>query len=64
MEEMQLALEVLAGWILLGSFTVLMLYSLYLFLELWETDRKNMLILMAVGIGGVVTGIIIAMMVQ
>ena len=64
MEEMKLAFEVLAIWLLLGSFTVLMLYSLYLFLELWETDRKNMLILMAVGISGVVTGIIIAMFIQ
>lgn len=61
MEEMQLAFEVLASWLLLGIFIGLMAYGLYLFLELWETDRKNLLILMAVSAGGVVTGIIIAM---
>ena len=64
MEEMKLAFEVLYTWIFLGSFVGLMAFGFYLFLELWETDRKNMLILMAVSAGGVVTGIIIAMMVQ
>ena len=64
MEEMKLALEVLYTWIFIGSFIVLMTYGFYLFLELWETDRKNMLILMAVDIGGVATGIIIAMLIQ
>lgn len=64
MEEMQLAFEVLASWLLLGIFTGLMAYGLYLFLELCETDRKNLLILMAVSLGGVVTGIIIAMLIK
>ena len=61
MEELKLAFEVLAGWLLLCSFIGLMAYGFYLFLELWETDRKNMQILMAVVVGGMVTGIIIAM---
>ena len=61
MEELKLAFEVLAGWLLLCSFIGLMAYGFYLFLEMWETDRKNMLILMAVVVGGMVTGIIIAM---
>ena len=61
MESVKLALEVLACWLLLCSFIGLMAYGLYLFLELWETDRKNMVTLMAVSIGGAVTGIIIAM---
>lgn len=61
MEELKLAFEVLAGWLLLWAFIGLMAYSLYLFLELWETDRKNLLTLVAVGLGGMVTGIIVAM---
>lgn len=61
MEELKLAFEVLAGWLLLCSFIGLMAYGFYLFLEMWETDRKNLLTLMAVGLGGTVTGIIIAM---
>lgn len=61
MEELKLALEVIVVWLLLGGFIGLMAYGLYLFLEMWETDRKNLLILMAVSAGGMVTGIIIAM---
>ena len=60
MDEMKLAFEVLYTWIFLGSFVVLMAFGFYLFLELWETDRKNLLILMAVIIGGALTGIILA----
>lgn len=60
MEEMKLAFEVLTIWLLLCIFIGLMAYGLYLFLELWETDRKNMLILMAVIAGGTATGIIVA----
>lgn len=60
MEEMKLALEVLANWLLLCIFICLMAYGLYLFLALWETDRKNLLTLMAVSVGGAITGIIIA----
>lgn len=61
MEELKLAFEVLAGWLLLCSFIGLMAYGFYLFLEMWETDRKNLLTLMVVVVGGTVTGIIIAM---
>ena len=61
MEELKLAFEVLTGWLLLCTFIGLMAYGLYLFLELWEMDRKNLLTLMAVSVGGAVTGIIIAM---
>ena len=61
MDELKLALEVLCTWLFLCIFVGLMAYGLYLFLELWETDRKNMLILMAVSVGGMVTGLIIAM---
>ena len=61
MEEMKLAFEVLASWLLICIFIGLMAYGLYLFLELWETDRKNLLTLMVVSAGGAVTGIIIAM---
>ena len=64
MEEMRLAFVVLVSWLLICGCIGLMAYSLYLFLELWETDRKNMLILMAVSLSGVATGIIIAMMVR
>ena len=64
MELVKLAFEVLAIWLLLCIFIGLMAYGLYLFLELWETDRKNMLTLMAVSVVGALTGIIIAMMVQ
>ena len=60
MDEMKLAFEVLYTWIFLGSFVVLMAFGFYLFLELWETDRKNLLILMVVIIGGALTGIILA----
>ena len=61
MEELKLAFEVLAGWLLLCVFIGLMAYGLYLFLELWEMNRKNLLTLMVVSVGGAVTGIIIAM---
>ena len=61
MELVKLAFEVLAIWLLLCIFIGLMAYGLYLFLELWETDRKNLLKLMAVTAGGVATGIILAM---
>lgn len=61
MEEIKLALEVLASWLLICIFIGLMAYGFYLYLELWETDRKNLLTLLAVGAGGAVTGIIIAM---
>ena len=61
MELVKLAFEVLAIWLLLCIFIGLMAYGLYLFLELWETDRKNMLTLMAVSVVGALTGIIIAM---
>ena len=61
MELVKLAFEVLAIWLLLCIFIGLMAYGLYLFLELWETDRKNLLTLMAVTAGGALTGIIIAM---
>ena len=61
MEEMKLALEVLASWLLLCIFIGLMAYGLYMFLELWETDRKNLLTLLAVSVGGTVTGIVLAM---
>lgn len=60
MEEIKLAFEVLACWLLLCTFIGLMAYGLYLFIELWETDRKNLLTLMAVGLGGMATGIILA----
>lgn len=60
MEELKLAFEVLAGWLLLCSFIGLMAYGLYLFLEMWEMDRKNLLTLMVVVVGGLVTGIILA----
>lgn len=60
MEELKLAFEVLAGWLLLCSFIGLMAYGLYLFLEMWETDRKTLLTLLAVVVGGTVTGIILA----
>ena len=61
MELVKLAFEVLAIWLLLCIFIGLMAYGLYLFLELWETDRKNLLTLMAATAGGAITGIIIAM---
>ena len=61
MEEIKLAFEVLASWILLCIFIGLMSYGFYLCIELWETDRKNLLTLLAVGAGGAITGIIIAM---
>ena len=61
MEELKLALEVLASWILLIVTVGLMAYGFYMFLELWETDRKNLLTLMAVALGGAVTGIILAL---
>lgn len=62
MEELKLAFEVIAIWLLIGIFIgLLMGYGLYLFLALWETDRKNLLTLLAVGVIGTVTGIIIAM---
>lgn len=61
MEELKLAFEVLAGWLLLCSFIGLMAYGFYLFLEMWETDRKTLLTLMVVVVGGTATGIIIAM---
>lgn len=61
MEEIKLAFEVLASWMLLCIFSGLMAVGLYLFIELWKTDRKNLLKLMAVGAGGVVTGIVLAM---
>ena len=48
MEELKLALETLATWLLLGIFIGLMAYGLYLWLELWETDRKNLLTLIAI----------------
>ena len=60
MEELKLAIEVLAIWLFLCTFIGLMAYSLYLYLELWETDRKTLLILMAVFIGGTITGISVA----
>ena len=63
MEEIKLAFEVLTIWLLLCSFIGLMAYGLYLFLELWEMDRKNLLTLMAVSIGGAITGIIIAIII-
>lgn len=63
MEELKLAFEVLVGWLLLCTFIGLMAYGLYLFLELWEMDRKNMLTLMAVSVGGAITGIIIAIII-
>lgn len=58
MEVVKLALEVLYIWLLLYIFIGLMAYGIYLFLELWETDRENLLILMAVSTGGVITGVI------
>ena len=61
MEEMKLALEVLASWILLIVTVGLMAYGFYLYLELWETDRKNMLTLIAVFVSGMATGIILAL---
>lgn len=60
MEELKLALEVLASWILLIVAVGLMTYGLYLYLALLETDRKNILTLTAVFIGGIATGIIVA----
>ena len=62
MEELKLALEVLESWILLIVAVGLMAYGLYLWLELWETDRKNLITLMAVLVGGTVTGIIVAIL--
>lgn len=61
MDELKLAFEVLFSWLFLCSFIGLMACGLYLFLELWETDRKNILILMSVIASGVITGIILAM---
>ena len=61
MEEMKLALEVLTSWLLLCIFIGLMSYGFYMFLELWETDRKNILTLTATAVGGAVTGIILAL---
>ena len=61
MEELKLAFEVLASWILICIFVGLMAYGYYLYLELWETDRKNLLTLLAILVGGTVTGIILAM---
>ena len=61
MEELKLALETLATWLLLGIFIGLMAYGLYLWLELWETDRKNLLTLIAILVGGTATGIILAL---
>ena len=61
MEELKLALEVLASWILLIVAVGLMTYGFYLYLELWKTDRKNILTLTAVALGGAVTGIILAL---
>lgn len=61
MESVKLAFEVLASWLLLCIFIGLMAYGLYLFLELWETDRKSLLTLMAVCLGGTVTGILVAL---
>ena len=63
MEELKLAFEVLAGWLLLCTFIGLMSYGLYLFLELWEMDRKNLLTIMAVSVGGAITGIFIAIII-
>ena len=63
MEELKLAFEVLVGWLLICNFIGLMAYGLYLFLELWEMDRKNLLTIMAVSVGGAVTGIIIAIII-
>lgn len=60
MEELKLALEVLTSWLLISIFIGLTAYGFYLFLELWEKDRKNLITLMTVGVGGAVTGIIIA----
>lgn len=60
MEELKLAFEVMASWLLLCVFIGLMGYGLYLFLELWETDRKNLMTLLVVSAGGTVTGIIVA----
>ena len=62
MDELKLAFEVLTTWILMCTFIGLMAYGFYLFIELWETDRKNMLTLTAVFIGGTATGIILAML--
>ena len=61
MDELKLAFEVLYLWISICTFIGVMGYGLYLFLELWETDRKNILILMVVIAGGAITGIILAM---
>ena len=60
MEELKLAIEVLASWILLIVAVGLMSYGFYMYLQLWETDRKNMLTLTAVFVGGTATGIILA----
>lgn len=62
MDELKLAFEVLTTWILMCTFIGLMAYGFYLFIELWETDRKNMLTLTAVFIGGTATGIILAVL--
>lgn len=61
MEELKLAFEVLTIWLLLCVFIGLMAYGLYLYIEMWETDRKNLLTLMAASVGGALTGIILAM---
>lgn len=61
MDELKLALEVIYVWLLICTFIGLMAYGLYLFLELWETDRKTLLTLMAVLAGGTATGIMLAM---
>lgn len=61
MEELKLAIEVFTSWILLIVAIGLMSYGFYLYLQLLETDRKNMLTLTAVFIGGTVTGIIVAL---
>ena len=60
MEELELAIEVLASWLLLVVTISLMAYGFYLYLELWETDRKNLLTLTAVLVGGAITGIVLA----
>lgn len=60
MEELKLAFEVIASWLLLCIFIGLMAYGMYLCIELWEKDRKNLLTLTAVFIGGTATGIILA----
>lgn len=61
MDEIKLALEVIYIWLFLCTLIGLMAYGFYMFLELWETDRKALLTLMAVIIAGTATGIILAL---